>query len=181
MSMQRLVGLRILLVEDNLLNQEVAKGMLTFLGCDCDVAGHGAEALTMVEDRHYDIVLMDCQSILMQDAEETAAVLERFKEAGVSLAVDDFGTGCSSLSYLKKFPLDALKIDRSFLIDMESARDVSIVHAAIEMASGLGLDVCAEGIENAALLPMLDGMGARYGQGFAIAKPMPSSATAFHS
>jgi len=114
------------------------------------------------------------ESAIMHNLSKALSVIQCIHELGFRLSIDDFGTGHSSLAQLRRLPANELKIDRSFLKDMEDSRDVSIVLATIEMASGLGLDVCAEGIESLALLPTLDGMGARYGQGYAISRPMPS-------
>ncbi len=120
------------------------------------------------------VTLEVTESAIMHHLSKALSVIQVVHELGFRLSIDDFGTGHSSLAQLRRLPVDELKIDRSFLVDMEDARDVSIVLATIEMANGLGLDVCAEGIENLALLPTLEGMGAKYGQGFAIARPMPS-------
>lgn len=120
------------------------------------------------------VTLEVTESAIMHNLSKALSVIQVVHELGFRVSIDDFGTGHSSLAQLRRLPVDELKIDRSFLMDMESSSDVSIVLATIEMANGLGLDVCAEGIENSALLRTLDGMGARYGQGFAIAKPMPS-------
>lgn len=119
------------------------------------------------------VTLEVTESAIMHNLSKSLSVIQCIHELGFRLSIDDFGTGHSSLAQLRRLPVDELKIDRSFLVDMEDSRDASIVLATIEMASGLGLDVCAEGIENATLLPTLDAMGARYGQGYAIARPMP--------
>jgi diguanylate cyclase (GGDEF)-like protein len=121
------------------------------------------------------VTLEVTESAIMHNLSKALSVIQVVHELGFRLSIDDFGTGHSSLAQLRRLPVDELKIDRSFLVDMEDSRDVSIVLATIEMANGLGLEVCAEGIENLSLLPTLDGMGARYGQGYAIAKPMPST------
>jgi diguanylate cyclase (GGDEF)-like protein len=119
------------------------------------------------------VTLEVTESAIMHNLSKALSIIQVVHELGFRLSIDDFGTGHSSLAQLRRLPVDELKIDRAFLADMENSRDVSIVLATVEMANGLGLDVCAEGVESLALLPTLDGMGAKYGQGYAIAKPMP--------
>ena len=90
------------------------------------------------------------ESALMTNPEESAGVLKQLRRIGVSVAIDDFGTGYSSLSYLRRFPIDKLKIDRSFIRDLTISRtDESIVRAIVSLARGVGLTVVAEGIESA--------------------------------
>lgn len=116
------------------------------------------------------------ESILMQDADGTAAVLSQLKEAGLSLAVDDFGTGYSSLNYLKKFPLDALKIDQSFVAGVgKSADDKSICAAVIALAHALSLKVVGEGVESNDQLEVLRDLGCDEIQGYLYARPMPAA------
>ena len=121
------------------------------------------------------VTLEVTESAIMHDLTKALSVIQVVHELGFRLSIDDFGTGQSSLAQLRRLPVDELKIDRSFIVDMEDARDVSIVLATIEMANGLGLDVCAEGIEKLELLSALDGMGAQYAQGFAISEPIPDA------
>jgi diguanylate cyclase (GGDEF)-like protein len=115
------------------------------------------------------------ETVVMHDAPTTLAKLEALKALGVQLAIDDFGTGYSSLGYLKRFPVDTLKIDRSFVKgigrDME---DSAIVRAVITVAKSLGLSVTAEGIETADQLDQLRTLGCDHGQGYFFAKPMTS-------
>ncbi len=107
------------------------------------------------------------ESALMSDAHRTAGVLTELKLCGVRLSADDFGTGYSSLAYLKRFPLDVVKIDRSFVAGLpESLEDVAITRAVIGMADALGLTVVAEGIESEAQHAELRSMGAAFGQGY---------------
>ena len=114
------------------------------------------------------------ESLLMRDVQETIDTLRALKDAGVSLAIDDFGTGYSSLSYLKRFPLDLLKIDRSFVAELEANNDDAAICAAIiAMAHQLGLSVVAEGIETREQLEYLRTQGCEYGQGFLFGKPLP--------
>ena len=113
------------------------------------------------------------ESVLLQDADNTLASLKRLKEAGVSLSVDDFGTGYSSLSYLKRFPIDTLKIDRSFIKDLHcDADDAAICAAILAMSRQLGLNVVAEGVESDEQLQFLRSHGCNQIQGYLCSKPL---------
>jgi len=120
------------------------------------------------------LVLEITESFLLEDAESAARVLTQMKALGVRLAIDDFGTGYSSLTYLRRFPVDILKIDRSFVRNLgDSVEDESIIEMIINLAHTLGLNVVAEGVEKAEQIDVLRKLGATYAQGFHIAKPMP--------
>lgn len=107
------------------------------------------------------------EATLMTNADESVAMLEQLSRLGVVVAMDDFGTGYSSMSYLQRFPIDKLKIDISFIRNLNSnPNDVSIVGAIISLAHGLRLKVVAEGVETAAQLALLKGMGCDQYQGF---------------
>ncbi len=107
------------------------------------------------------------ESCLIDDVAATSMKLNKIKEMGVKLSVDDFGTGYSSLSYLKHFPLDTLKIDRSFVMDIErNSSDATITSTIILMAQSLGLGVIAEGVESNRQLDILHSYGCRHYQGF---------------
>ena len=96
------------------------------------------------------------------------------RELGVGLAIDDFGTGYSSLSYLRRFPMDVLKIDKSFVDHIaEAGRDSALVEAMVYMGSTLDLRVVAEGIEDAEQLEALRGLNCALGQGYLFARPLP--------
>ncbi|MEH6471578.1 MAG: EAL domain-containing protein [Halopseudomonas sp.] len=115
------------------------------------------------------------EGVLLEDHELIARELNQFRAMGVKLSLDDFGTGFSSLSYLKRFRFDVLKIDRSFVSGLpEDAEDVSLVKAIIAMAHSMGLKVVAEGVETQEQHDFLRGLGCDYGQGYLFAKPMPS-------
>lgn len=113
------------------------------------------------------------ESMLMDDASGTAAVLQKLRLLGVHLAIDDFGTGYSSLSYLKHFPIDRVKIDRSFVMDIETdADDAAIAGAIIAMSHSLKLDVIAEGVETEEQLKFLRERNCDEIQGYYFGKPM---------
>ncbi len=113
------------------------------------------------------------ETMMMVDPQDTAAKLDVIRELGVMLAIDDFGTGHSSLSYLKRFPIDRLKIDRSFISDVASDRDdVAIVSAIIAMAHSLHIQVVAEGVETVKQLEFLRLRGCDLIQGFLISRPL---------
>ena len=116
------------------------------------------------------------ESVIMGDPENTIATLHSLKELGVKLSIDDFGTGYSSLSYLQKFPLDTLKIDRSFIMDIgENNDDTAITEAIIAMSHSLGLQIIAEGVETQAQLDFLRERSCEVIQGFFFSKPLPAS------
>jgi len=115
------------------------------------------------------------ESMVMHDVENAIAMLRELKQIGVTLALDDFGTGYSSLAYLKRFPIDVLKIDRSFVRDIDrEADDAAIAHAVIAMAHSLGLQVTAEGVENEAQLALLRQYGCNDFQGYLFSRPVPA-------
>lgn len=122
------------------------------------------------------IVFEITESDVMHDPVKAREVLTTLSEMGVELAVDDYGTGFSSLAYLKVLPVKCLKIDKSFVIDMfEDENDAIIVHSTIELAHNLGLKVVAEGVETEQLLDKLRQLGCDYAQGYLISKPKNSS------
>ena len=113
------------------------------------------------------------ESTIMRNPENTAVTLTKLSNMGIALAIDDFGTGYSSLSYLQKFPLNTLKVDRSFVSDItEDEGDASIVSAIISMAHSLGLTVVAEGVETTEQLSLLQEKKCEYVQGFLFSKPI---------
>jgi EAL domain-containing protein (putative c-di-GMP-specific phosphodiesterase class I) len=112
------------------------------------------------------------ETLLVEDPEHAADALKEIKKLGVSIAIDDFGTGYSSLSYLHQFPLDTLKIDHSFVYNMDkSEQSRRIVLSIAHLAQALEMDIVAEGIEDKTQLDALREMGCQYGQGYYMAKP----------
>jgi diguanylate cyclase (GGDEF)-like protein/PAS domain S-box-containing protein len=119
------------------------------------------------------------EDILLHDERRVLAMFKRIQELGVRVLFDDFGTGYASLSYLKKFPLDGLKIDRSFVFGLlANSDDAAIVGSTIGLSKQLGLTVLAEGIENKATADFLVSMGCEEGQGYFFGRPMPAEAFA---
>jgi len=117
------------------------------------------------------------EGLLLDDHPEISEKLIRFRDGGVQISLDDFGTGYSAMSYLKKFHIDYLKIDRSFVRDMSiDPGDRAIAEAIIVMAHKLGLKVVAEGVETVEQLELLIAAGCNYGQGYFFAQPMPPDA-----
>lgn len=117
------------------------------------------------------------EDILLHDEARVLDIFKRIQELGVRILFDDFGTGYASLSYLKKFPLDGLKIDRSFVLDLlAEPDDAAIVSSTIGLSKQLGLTVVAEGIENRATADFLVSMGCEEGQGYFFGRPMPADA-----
>jgi diguanylate cyclase (GGDEF)-like protein len=114
------------------------------------------------------------ESAIMDDPQRAEATLNRLAERGYKLSIDDFGTGYSSLAYLKKLPVNELKIDKSFVMAMEKdAGDAKIVRSTIDLAHNLGLTVVAEGVENEAVLSLLHELQCDEGQGYHMSKPLP--------
>ena len=123
------------------------------------------------------ITLEITESSMIGDAERTMAMLTRLKGTGVQLAIDDFGTGYSSLGYLKRFPIDELKIDRLFVRDIDrNPRDAALAAAIISIGHSLGLCVVGEGVETAAQLDTLASHGCDFVQGFHFSPPVAAEA-----
>jgi diguanylate cyclase (GGDEF)-like protein/PAS domain S-box-containing protein len=119
------------------------------------------------------------ESLIMTNPELAAQTFAKIKELGVTLSLDDFGTGYSSLSYLRRFPIDTLKMDRSFVGRMDTdERDLELVRMIILLAHTLGMDVIGEGIETASQLGLLRDLNCEYGQGYLFAQPLPADAAA---
>jgi EAL domain-containing protein (putative c-di-GMP-specific phosphodiesterase class I) len=115
------------------------------------------------------------ESAVMSDPEQSVAILEQLSAMGVLVSVDDFGTGYSSMSYLRRFPIDKLKIDRVFINEIASrAEDASIVRAIVSLAHSLNLKVVAEGVETPAQLDFLKAAGCDEYQGYHYSRPLPA-------
>jgi len=116
------------------------------------------------------------ETAIMSDPETTAAILDEVRALGVKVAIDDFGTGYCSLSYLRRFAVDSLKIDRAFVCEIEAESTNLLVHNMLRLAEALGISTVAEGIEDAMQLENLTLHDCDFGQGFHLARPMPSEA-----
>jgi EAL domain-containing protein (putative c-di-GMP-specific phosphodiesterase class I) len=128
-------------------------------------------ALHRVDPRLLELELTE--SALMHNVDNVLRTLNEIKSLGVSLAIDDFGTGFSSLSYLRRFPVDRLKIDQSFVRDIQDTPvNESIARAIVALAKSLSLDIIAEGIETLSEKAVLERMGCPEGQGYLFAKPL---------
>ncbi len=120
------------------------------------------------------LVLEITESAMMEDPDQVRSVLMTLSSMGVHIAIDDFGTGYSSLAYLKNLPVDEIKIDKSFVFEMDRDKeDATIVKSTIELGHTLGLSVVAEGVEKAECWEMLKKLGCNYGQGYYMGRPMP--------
>ena len=140
-----------------------------------DLVGAVAEALKESGLSPHLLDLEVTENILLSDDERAAEIFARLRSLGVGLSFDDFGTGFGSLSYLKKYPFDRLKIDRSFVREIRNnAGDAAIVSSTIGLAKQLGLDVVAEGVEDAATMDVLVGMGCNEAQGYYFGRPVSS-------
>ena len=127
-------------------------------------------------------MLLTCEiteSVAMEDAQATSKIFEKLAAVGVHISIDDFGTGYSSLSYLRKLPAKELKIDRSFVLDLETSADArAVVDAVVKLGQALGLKVVAEGVETEAQNQILRSLGCDELQGYLFAKPMSAKALA---
>jgi EAL domain-containing protein (putative c-di-GMP-specific phosphodiesterase class I) len=140
-----------------------------------ELVDHVARSLTATSIAPERLHLEVTESVLMDDVERSGEVLGRLKELGVGIAVDDFGTGYSSLSYLKRFPVDSLKVDRSFVDGLGSEpEDSAIVAAIVNLAHTLGLMAVAEGVETEQQLAELAALHCDHAQGYHLARPMPA-------
>lgn len=116
------------------------------------------------------------ESVVIENPETVNGTLGRLRDLGVNIDMDDFGSGYSSLSCIYKFPINTLKIDRTFVSDVERVRELAaLLHAITTLADNLGLDVIAEGIENSEQLALLQSLGCGFGQGYFFSKPLPAA------
>ena len=115
------------------------------------------------------------EDILLEDDETALDIFQRIQKLGVKIAFDDFGTGFASLTYLKKFPIDRLKIDQTFVRELKAdSDDAAIVGSTISLSKQLSLAVIAEGIEDTDTADILVKMGCKEGQGYHFGRPMPA-------
>lgn len=157
-------GLADLEVEINLSVQQLAQPNL---------ADQIEQVIQETQIQRHKLKLEITESIFMERVETSQPTLDKLKARGLELILDDFGTGYSSLEYLQKLPINTLKIDRSFVHNLEhTAHNRQIVEATINLAHTLGLDVVAEGIETEAQLEILKKLGCDYGQGYLFSKPV---------
>ena len=151
-------------VSVNVSGRQVAEGSLV------DSVARALEESGLAPDR---LQLELTETVLMDDIDGHVALMREVKELGVSLALDDFGKGYSSLSYLHRFPFDRIKIDREFIGGLpESRASVAIVSAVVSFARALDMEVVAEGVETQAHVDALRGLGCEYGQGFFFHRPV---------
>jgi len=134
-----------------------------------------AQIEQVLEETHLDarhLKLEITESVVMENAEAGRAILQASEGPGVQLSIDDFGTGYSSLGYLHRFPLDTLKIDRSFVGRIgEAAENIEIVRTIVSLADNMGMEVVAEGVETLGQLAQLRKLNCQYGQGYLFARP----------
>ena len=144
---------------------------------------HLADRIAQALEKHQvNPKLITCEiteSVAMEDSEHTMRIFSKLAAVGVAISIDDFGTGYSSLAYLRKLPAEELKIDRSFVLDLETSADArAVVDAVVKLAQALGLKVVAEGVETEAQHQILRSLGCNELQGFLFAKPMSAKALA---
>jgi diguanylate cyclase (GGDEF)-like protein len=139
-----------------------------------DLVAQVSEVLTETKINPVDLKLELTESAVMENAERVISMLRELKKLGVQLSIDDFGTGYSSLSYLHRFPIDTLKVDRSFVSEMETgSENGEIVRTIVALAKTLRMNVVAEGIESIHQIHQLQILGCEYGQGFLFSRPVP--------
>ena len=137
-------------------------------------AGFASRMLEMVRGAPGSLVFEITETAVIDNPEVALRTIERFKAAGIGISIDDYGSGLSSLAYLKQIRADELKIDKAFVLKMdESQRDALLVRSTIDLAHSLGLKVTAEGVETQTALSLLAGMGCDIAQGYLVARPMP--------
>ena len=143
---------------------------------DIELPGKLKQILATHELLANSLTLEITESSIMDDPARALDTLEHIDRMGIKLSIDDFGTGYSSLAYLKRLPVNELKIDKSFVMNIEHDQDdVTIVRSTIELGHNLGLKVVAEGVENKNVWNILKVMGCDYGQGYFMSKPMPAT------
>ena len=130
----------------------------------------------MLAEQKTNVVLEITETTIMADQDRAKEILDRLSEMDIRISIDDFGTGYSSLAYLKKLPVSEIKIDKSFVLEMDTVEnDAVIVHATIQLGKNLSLHVVAEGVETEASMNKLDELGCDTLQGFFISKPLEAA------
>lgn len=153
---------------------KMAVNLSPLLFLNDDIVTHVADLLREADLAPGCVELEITETVFLGDSERAVAILNEFKELGVSLAIDDFGTGYSSLSYLRRFPLDIIKIDRSLVTGIEYEEEVAMIaRAAISLGQSLRKTVVAEGVENQAQFDFLRYQGCHEFQGYWLARPLP--------
>jgi len=131
-------------------------------------------ALKEVAASGADLCFEITETAVIDNPEVALGIIERFSAAGIAVSIDDYGSGLSSLAYLKRIRADELKIDKAFILSLDdSSRDALLVKSTIDLAHSLGLKVTAEGVETETALALLRGMGCDTAQGYFIAKALP--------
>ena len=133
-----------------------------------------AEVLRDADLPAANLVIEVTESTVMRDARDAIEILSALRRTGVAIAIDDFGTGYSSLGYLQTLPIDIIKIDRSFIANVEKPFESALVRAVVEIAVALSLRTVAEGVETEAQVDALIALGCQYGQGYLLAMPEPA-------
>jgi EAL domain-containing protein (putative c-di-GMP-specific phosphodiesterase class I) len=135
---------------------------------------------TLIEETGVDPSLVEIEvteGVIVEGAGEAREAIDQIAALGVGIAIDDFGTGYSGLAYLKRLPIDTVKIDQSFVRDLTiDPDDAAIVTAIVAMARSLGVDVIAEGVETEEQVAELKRLGCQRAQGFLLSRPMPAAA-----
>ena len=138
-----------------------------------ELIGRIQEVLHESQINPWHLKLEITETVVMENPELAAVTLAKLRGLGVRLSIDDFGTGYSSLSYLNRFPVDTLKIDRSFVTSMSEAdENLQIVKTIITLAGNLGMQVVAEGVQTEEQLDQLKSLKCQYGQGYYFSKPL---------
>jgi EAL domain-containing protein (putative c-di-GMP-specific phosphodiesterase class I) len=133
-----------------------------------------ARALDLVRGAPGALIFEITETAVIENPEIALKTIDRFRAAGIGISIDDYGSGLSSLAYLKQIRADELKVDKAFVLKIdESHRDALLVRSTIDLAHSLGLKVTAEGVETAMALSLLAGMGCDVAQGYLVARPMP--------
>jgi EAL domain-containing protein (putative c-di-GMP-specific phosphodiesterase class I)/GGDEF domain-containing protein len=134
------------------------------------------EAIAMVQRAEGRICLEITEAAVIENPEKALGIIDRLRKAGIAISIDDYGSGPSSLAYLKRIHADELKIDKAFVMSLDrNGRDALLVKSTIDLGHSLGLRIVAEGVETAEALAILTGMGCDLAQGYFIARPMPAS------